>query len=224
MSFKISKAEQEKLHQKENIVYKGSTISRALLKLSKKYIGKNVLELGGGDGSLYRHFLSLYGKNKRLTSIDLVPKDKHVEKGDVTDLSYPPESYDTIICADLIEHLNDDDLIKCLKNVNNVLKLEGYGIFNTPNNEDLARNVVICPDCGKKFHRVGHCQQFNKKRVLSLFEMHGFKLVSIKEINFYILAKSYILTRLLYKLKLDNLPIISNVDLYFVVKKVKNLS
>ncbi|MFX0138307.1 MAG: methyltransferase domain-containing protein [Candidatus Hodarchaeota archaeon] len=223
MNFKISKIEQEKLHQKENIIYKGSTISRALLKLSNKYIGKKVLEIGGGDGSLYKNFITLFGKSKNLTSIDLVPKSKHVMKGDSTNLYFPPESFDTVISADLIEHLNDEDLIKGLQNINKVLKLKGYGIFSTPNNENLSQNVVICPDCGKKFHRVGHCQKFDKKRVKLLFENYGFKLIYVKELNFYILAKSYILTRLLYKLKLDNLPIISNEDLYFIVRKVKNL-
>jgi len=46
-----------------------------------------------------------------------------------------------------------------------VLKRGGRFIGTIPANEDLVDNQVVCPDCGKLFHRWGHLQSFSEVRL-----------------------------------------------------------
>jgi len=104
----ISKCEQERIHENIYLSYKGKIVSNAILFLSKNYIGREILEIGGGDGSFYIKFKIKYKNLKNLISIDLVPKSKFVKKGDCTSLRFRDEQFDTIFSLDVIEHLNDN--------------------------------------------------------------------------------------------------------------------
>jgi hypothetical protein len=44
----------------------------------------------------------------------------------------------------------------------------------TPYREVLEDNAVFCPQCGNVFHRYGHAQSFDKPRLSSLLDRHGY--------------------------------------------------
>ncbi|MFX0132194.1 MAG: class I SAM-dependent methyltransferase [Candidatus Hodarchaeota archaeon] len=217
---KSNTKEQIKIFSHEDFLYKGRSTSRGFLKLSKKYIGKKVLEIGGGDGSFYTLFKYKYKNKKEIISIDLVPKFKYVRKGNTTQLNFKDCHFNTVVSSDLIEHLNDRDLDKCLSEINRVLKNGGLAIINTINKEDFRKTTITCPECGHKFHRYGHRQIFSEDRIKKLLENKGFKLIKIRKINLNFYAMSTLLTKLIYLFKIDKLLDSSRIDLFFIAEKV----
>jgi ubiquinone/menaquinone biosynthesis C-methylase UbiE len=99
-----------------------------------------VLDLGCGDGYL----MSLLSPSAQsVTGIDPEPtavalasrKLAHcgncvVRIGSCYDLEFPDNSFDAVVMADMIEHLDDDD--RCLQEASRVLSLDGTVIVTTP--------------------------------------------------------------------------------------------
>jgi len=213
---------EQKMFWKGDQAYsKGDIVSRVILSLSKRYVGKNTLDVGAGSGALIKAFQEKYKSDKHIVGVDIAPKTKEIQYANCTDLPFEDGSFDTCFCTDLIEHLADPDLDKCLNEINRVLKLKGYGIFSTIADENLNDRTVTCPECGRKFHIRGHCQVFNEERIGSLFQSKGFKVVKIKTIKLHFIAMFKILARIFYFFHLDQLLGVKFLtdDLFFVVCK-----
>jgi len=118
----------KQFNQKEQIrfwtnfkgVQKGHASSSVIFRLTRKYLGKKILDAGAGDGTLAT-LLSEKLTSAKITAIDLAPQNKIVNKGNCTKLDFPKNSIDTYLATDLIEHLSNKDLISCLKEANRVL-------------------------------------------------------------------------------------------------------
>jgi ubiquinone/menaquinone biosynthesis C-methylase UbiE len=212
MAKQFTKKEQYTFWSKNTESFKGDIISVIILNLTKKYIGRSVLDAGAGSGSLLLKLRELL-KDRKIIGIDLAPKHKLVQKGDCTNLKFKDKEFDTYISTDVIEHLGDKDLNKCISEANRVLKVNGYAIFSTLNNENLDKNEVICPECGSRFHRWGHCQLFTVKRIKELFSKKGFTIEYIKITNLVFLVKYGFIAKLFYLMRLNK-----------VIKKVENLN
>jgi 2-polyprenyl-3-methyl-5-hydroxy-6-metoxy-1,4-benzoquinol methylase len=199
--------------------YKGKVISSYVITYAKKYVGKKVLDIGAGDGSLIRNLSKKY-KNIHVVGIDLAPKDSLVEYGDLTSLEFGERTFDTIFCTDVLEHLNDNDLDKGISEIKRVLTDNGKVIITTLNNEDLDRFTIVCPECGFRFHRQGHQQVFTLQRLEELFRNHRLEVIKYKEINFNTLAKYRFIARMLYALNFEKrLPFRFRRDIYAVFVK-----
>ena len=195
--------------------FSADLISNVIISMSRKFIGKKIIDVGAGSGSLA-------SKLKNVTAIDLAPKNEIVIKGDCTDLKFENDSFDTVFCTDVIEHLNDQDLKKCLSEINRVLVKEGHAILTTNYNENLAKSVVICPDCDCKFHKWGHCQSFDEKRIKALFKENGFEIKEFKKLNIGFVAVFKFLGKLFYKTRMDKIfkNEILQKNIFLVVKKI----
>jgi len=217
----FDKNEQKRFWSGDESYSKGDIISGVVLSLAKCYIKKNVIDIGAGSGALIRDLKKKYKSNKSIIGVDLTPKSKEIKYGDCTNLPFEDCSFDTYFCTDVIEHLSDSDLNKCLSEVNRILKPNGYGIFTTIDNEKLSDSIVTCPECGCKFHRKGHCQVFNKNRIQTLFCNKGFQIVKIKTIKLHFVAMFPVLARIFYFFHLDRLLNVNflSADLFFVVRK-----
>jgi len=225
--------EQEKFWS-ENKSYKGDISSKAIINISKRYVGNKIIDVGAGNGALIIN-LKKNNPNKKVIGIDIAPKNPLVKKGECTKLDFKDNEFNTLFCTDVIEHLSDKDLQKCLNEANRILKKGGYGIFSTINNEKLEHSTVTCPNCQIKFHRWGHCQIFTRNKIKNLFKSHGFKIVTIKNINLLLYSKFPHLSNIFYNLKIDKIinclfdfnKILSfslfNDDMIIVVKKIKNI-
>ncbi|TET38237.1 MAG: class I SAM-dependent methyltransferase [Planctomycetota bacterium] len=74
------------------------------------YAGDSVLDVGGREGKYAKHALSL---GKSATLCDIEPKCAEegglkVVTGDALDLPFPDKSFDTVLCLDVLEHVEDD--------------------------------------------------------------------------------------------------------------------
>ena len=59
----------------------------------------------------------------------------------------------------------------------------GVAIFTTPNNEDLAKNMLLCPATGEIFHRWQHVRSWNRDTLPTRLSAAGFKPMQVIETN-----------------------------------------
>lgn len=160
----------------------GDTSAPEIIELSKKYIGKRVLDAGAGSGALIKRIPNAIG-------LDLAPKHRRIIKGNVLDMPFKNKIFDTVFATELLEHLDDDALDKGLSELSRVLRKGGYLIVTTPYKEDVRQNMVLCPNCRTWFHRWGHQQIFDEKKMKEILERKGFELVEIRILPLGLLAK-----------------------------------
>lgn len=132
---------------------------------------KTLLDLGCGDGSLIEQILQRhYFKDKKIYGLDLSKSSVASANlrlsgkrgfggafGNITDLlSACPNKFDLIVCTEVIEHLYDDDLNCLLRDAHLLLAEGGRFIITTPNNQDIALEMICNPIDGSLFHRWQH--------------------------------------------------------------------
>jgi 2-polyprenyl-3-methyl-5-hydroxy-6-metoxy-1,4-benzoquinol methylase len=102
--------------------------------------GQDLAEIGSGGGHVLRMF-----PHARLTAIDvsslyldtarknLAGYDARFIKGEVDKLDLPAESYDRIICTEVIEHVQDPEAI--LGTIARLLRPHGVAVITVPNDK-----------------------------------------------------------------------------------------
>jgi ubiquinone/menaquinone biosynthesis C-methylase UbiE len=168
---------QEKLEKND---YIGEKTAKVTYLLSKKYIGKKVLDAGAGTGALIKYIPGAIG-------MDIAPRSKKIIKGDLTKIPFKENYFDTVFVCDVFEHLSPTDLKKALSEIKRVLKPNSYLILSVPFEEDLSKNKICCPKCGEKFHRKLHTRSFTKRDIVQVFEK--FEVISMEQIPIGLLAK-----------------------------------
>lgn len=105
-----------RFHEEYEGDYAGDISSSEIIRLSKKYIGNKVLDVGAGSGALIDLIPGAVG-------LDLVPKHQHpkVIKGDISNMPFKDDSFDTIFATEILEHLDDVTLNKGLDEIYRVL-------------------------------------------------------------------------------------------------------
>lgn len=164
-------------HVKKHGVFKGDEVAAVLLRIVKRYIIDDILDIGAGSGALIR---TLKSKGFKAKGVDLYSTSDDILQASITNLPFADESFNTVFCCDVIEHLADEQIDKGLEETARVLKKAGHLVITTPYNEDLKQNSVVCPECGHQFHRYGHLQSFDEKRIAELLRNHGFKISFLK--------------------------------------------
>lgn len=174
----------------------GDKLVGLILKLSKKYIKGKVLDIGAGSGALIKKIPNAVG-------IDVIP-GRYVIEGDIINLKFDDNFFDTVFCTEVIEHLNNEDIEKGINEIYRVLKSGGNLILTTPYNENLKNGELICPKCNFKFHLWQHLQSFDIKKVKEILK--DFEIINIKTkaFSFYTMnSKLYFLEPLVKRLYKD---------------------
>jgi len=155
--------------------------------LAKRLLpGSRVLNIGVGRGGLEGVLLA---KGVQVSCLD--PGDKSIEAlrqkyplGDRAQVGYSQAmpfsdaEFDVVVMSEVLEHLDDDVLSRTLLEVGRVLVPGGRFIGTVPADENLLEGRVMCPHCGKPFHRWGHQQSFDKGRLEALLTQ-GFQAVRV---------------------------------------------
>ena len=87
--------------------------------------------------------------------------------GDFRDMPFEDNSFDLIICSDVLEHLPDDIYKKTIKEFKRVSKK--YILIISPNSEDLEANQSKCIKCGTVFHMNWHISSISVDKILNNF-------------------------------------------------------
>lgn len=163
--------------------FKADSVASGLVGLIRPYVGQRIIDVGAANGALIRELRRRLPGQAEIIGIDLVPVGKDVLVGDLTALPYPDQSFDTVFCTDVIEHLDDQMLGECFAQLRRVLTVGGHAVFTTLNREDLSLSTVTCPKCRFEFHRWGHCRVFSPDTIRRLLESTGFEVVAVRELN-----------------------------------------
>ena len=164
-------------HVKKHGAFKGDAVSRILLRIVRHYFTDNILDIGAGSGTLIK---LLKSRGFDAKGVDLYSTSDDIQQGSITDLPFADKSFNTVFCCDVIEHLTNEQIEKGLRETARVLKRQGHLIITTPYNEELKQNSLVCPKCGHEFHRYGHLQSFDEKRIAELLSNYGFQVSFLK--------------------------------------------
>jgi 2-polyprenyl-3-methyl-5-hydroxy-6-metoxy-1,4-benzoquinol methylase len=115
--------------------------------LAEMRVSGDVLDFGAGTGSLTRRlvatarFRSVTGADLYPRSADLPPPVKWIE-GDLNEpLPLPPETFDLVVAAEVIEHLENPRAV--CRELHRLLRPGGAVLLSTPNNESWRSIIAL---------------------------------------------------------------------------------
>lgn len=131
--------------------------------------GESVLDIGVGDGAFERFAVARGARVHVLDpdprAVDRVRSALHLGErarvGFATAIPWEDGTFDTVVVSEVLEHLDDATLEGSLVEIRRVLRVGGRILGTVPADEDFDAQLVICPDCGKRFHRWGHARRFD---------------------------------------------------------------
>jgi ubiquinone/menaquinone biosynthesis C-methylase UbiE len=136
------------------------------------------LDIGARDGFIALKLIDYY---KSVTALDLVkPNINHSAiqcvQGDVSNIEFADNSFDMVMCAEVLEHLPPSILEKACAELVRVSKR--HVIIGVPYNQDIRVARTTCYTCGTKNPPWGHINRFDEKRLKSLFQGMSAKKIS----------------------------------------------
>lgn len=151
---------------------------------AKPYLGRRVIEAGCGTGNFTRHLTD----RDLVVSTDVV--EECVERAQARFAEYPnfqfrcldvqdpafldlkPVRADTVVCLNVLEHIEDDLL--ALKHMHHVLVPGGRAIFLLPAFENLY---------GPIDRNLGHFRRYSKKSWVQVAVRAGFRVSRVRYFN-----------------------------------------
>src|SRR5580693_2284144 len=151
----------------------------------RPFVGQRVLEIGAGMGNLTRY---LSRRRERYVATDLDAEHlvrlrnrlRHRPKLEsaVLDLSRAEDfqpfanSMDTVICLNVLEHLEDD--LACLRNIRSALEPGGRAIILVPEGQNLFGQMDVV---------LGHHRRYSREQLRARMEEAGFSVETILNFN-----------------------------------------
>ena len=84
-------------------------------------------------------------------------------------------SYDVVLCLEVIEHVQENDLPTFVHRLSQSVLSGGVLILTCPNTEDLDMDSCLCPNCGTYFHRWQHLRSVTPQWLTALLTAAGFE-------------------------------------------------
>lgn len=149
---------------------------------------KRVLNIGVGSGTFEKIAIQLgldvYSLDPSERSIEslrqLFAMGERAQVGYCQKIPFIDQFFDVVVVSEVIEHLSDEDTFNALSEIHRIMKPCGYIIGTVPARENLSDQLIVCPHCSKRFHRWGHMQTFDKKRIHDIISKY-FKVEQILE-------------------------------------------
>lgn len=138
----------------------------------------SALDIGARDGYLSMRMADRYDL---VTALDLtLPNISHknieVVQGNVTALTMPDNSFDIVVCAEVLEHIPAEFLVRACKEIARVSKK--WVLIGVPYRQDTRFGATRCPSCGKTNPPWGHVNSFSTDQLANLFSSLSINKVS----------------------------------------------
>jgi len=140
------------------------------VKVVEKFIPDDVetiLDAGCGNGTITNH---LYGYD--ITAADRSEEAlKYVKhravQAEIEHLPFADDSFDLVLCSDVLEHLPNDIYEQALSELKRVARK--YILILSPNEEDLRANQSQCHKCATVFHMNWHLRSLSVAEITANF-------------------------------------------------------
>ncbi len=141
----------------------------SLLGLIPGDVTQSALDVGARDGHIS---LALAERFSRVVALDLTkPSVQHARvecvRGDATALEFPDDSFDVVLCAEVLEHIPSPSLEKACAELARVARR--YVVVGVPYRQDTRVGRTTCRACGGANPPWGHVNSFDEGRLDSLF-------------------------------------------------------
>jgi len=132
--------------------------------------GDTCLDIGARDGFFA---MQMTDRFSTVTALDLEkPKILHPNiecvKGDVTDLQFADNSFDFVLCVEVLEHIKESLLENACNEIARVTR--NAVVIGVPYRQDIRLARTTCVTCGGINPPWGHVNSFDEKRLISLFK------------------------------------------------------
>ena len=150
----------------------------------RPFVGERVLEIGAGVGALTKKLLP----RQSYTSTDINPfhleitrrltenrpclEVSYLDLNDISQFTQAGRSFDTVICVNVIEHLEDD--LGAMGNISRLLEPGGRAVVLVPRGQAFF---------GTLDEMVGHKRRYSHKRLVSLARKTGLTVERIIPYN-----------------------------------------
>ena len=138
---------------------------------------RSLADIGCGNGIFLKHLrltrpeMELVGIDRSEEALKYVSVPKRV--GDVTKIPLEAESYDCVVCSQVLEHIPIPNYDKALSEISRVAKK--YLIVSVPYMEKLEFGATTCPYCRSTFNRDLHVRSYSQLTLERLFDTYGFR-------------------------------------------------
>lgn len=157
-----------------------------------------VLDFGCGPGFIWEH-LKKMGSNWKYTALDFSSNSIKtiIENASghenfrgaihVNSLptNLPRDHFDVVLLFEVVEHLNDYYLDSTLIEIYQLLKKGGVAVVTTPNEENLSKLKMFCPECGAIFHKFQHVRSWSVSSLTDQIIRYGFRLQMAKSLDLF---------------------------------------
>ncbi len=135
----------------------------------------SVLEIGSRSGKITR---VLAEKFSSVTALDLVQPSFQIDRvtavsGDVTELQFPENSFDCVLCTEVLEHV--PNIKQACEELVRVTRHEL--VIGVPFEQDLRVGRLNCSNCRRINPSWGHVNSFSEARLRELFSLLRLKTV-----------------------------------------------
>jgi glycosyltransferase involved in cell wall biosynthesis len=148
----------------------------------RPYVGERVLEIGAGIGNLTTNLVprtEYYASDinehylDRLNNLKLTRPYLQVGYTDASaGETYPRAEFDTVICLNVVEHLEDD--VKALRNICGSLEKQGRAIILVPSGPGLY---------GTLDKVLGHYRRYTRDQLVEACARAGFRVEKVLKFN-----------------------------------------
>jgi len=151
-----------------------------------------IMDFGCGSGFLIDHLLNagyrVAGADLSTDSLKQASEKYGVRKGflgahHTSESLSRGERWPVIMLIEMIEHLDNDALAEVLACLRQLVTPDGVILITTPNDENLPKNHVFCPETGKVFHRWQHVRSWTVESLTAHLSEHGFSSVRVKTVK-----------------------------------------
>lgn len=129
---------------------------------------RSVLDAGCGNGVLTNQLMAnkfVVGADRSFAALKWVQAPRC--QLDLAHLPFADNSYDLLVCTEVLEHLPAPLFPMALHELARVAR--HHILVSVPYEENLEMRRITCPHCGCRFHRYYHVRNFTRRRMETLF-------------------------------------------------------